>query len=182
MDKRQVMGKRLNRLDGVAKASGKAKYSSDMNPDGILFAMLLTSPHAHCTIKSIDTTEAKKVPGVTAIRVINGAGKELSWRGAEIASVAAISEPAALDAVRKIKVEYEIMPHLVKEADLSKVGPRARPSGEQVTGDPEKGFSDSAAVIEGYYGVPVITHCCLESTTGHPHRTFQRWAEISPRH
>jgi len=27
MDKRQVMGKRLNRLDGVAKASGKEKYS-----------------------------------------------------------------------------------------------------------------------------------------------------------
>ena len=171
MDKRQVMGKRLNRLDGVAKASGKAKYSSDMNPDGLLHGVLLTSPHAHCNIKSIDLTEAKAVPGVTAIRIINGPGKEIQWRGAEIASVAATSEPAARDAVRRIKVEYEILPHLVKETDLSKTGPRARPAGEQVSGDPEKGFAEADAVIEGSYGVPVITHCCLE-----PHGQIVRWS------
>ena len=91
MDKRQVMGKRLNRLDGVAKASGKAKYSSDLNPDQLLYGVLLTSPHAHANIKSIDTTEAKAVPGVTSIRVILGAGKEVQWEGAEIATVAAVS-------------------------------------------------------------------------------------------
>jgi xanthine dehydrogenase YagR molybdenum-binding subunit len=171
MDKRQVMGKRLNRLDGVAKASGKAKYSSDLNPNGLIYGALLTCPHAHCTIKSIDINEAKAVPGVTSIRVINGAGKEMQWRGAEIASVAATSESAANDALRKIKVEYDILPHLVKEADLSKVGPRARPSGEQVTGDPDKGFSEAAAVSEGIYGIPVITHCCLES-----HGQVVRWS------
>lgn len=171
MDKRQVMGKRLNRLDGVAKASGKAKYSSDLNPDGLIFGALLTCPHAHCTIKSIDIREAKAVPGVTSIRIINGEGKEMQWRGAEIASVAATSESAANDAIRKIKVEYDILPHLVKEADLSKVGPRARPSGEQVTGDPDKGFSEATAISEGIYGIPVITHCCLE-----PHGQVVRWS------
>ena len=171
MDKRQVMGKRLNRLDGVAKSSGKAKYSSDLNPDQLLYGVLLTSPYAHANIKSIDIDEAKKVPGVTSVRVILGAGKEVQWRGAEIASVAATSEPAARDAVRKIKVEYEVLPHLVKEADLSKSGPRARPSGEQVSGDPEKGFAEADAVSEGIYGVPVITHCCLE-----PHGQIVRWS------
>jgi xanthine dehydrogenase YagR molybdenum-binding subunit len=162
MDKRQVMGKRLNRLDGVLKASGKAKYNSDLNPEGLLHAALLTSPHAHCTIKSIDTSAAKAVPGVTAVRVISGPGKELAWRGAEIACVAATSEPAARDAVRKIKVEYDVMPHLVKEADLGKVGPRAKPAGEVVSGDPDKGFADADVVSEGQYGIPVLTHCCLE--------------------
>jgi xanthine dehydrogenase YagR molybdenum-binding subunit len=171
MDKRQVMGKRLNRLDGVAKASGKAKYSSDLNPDGLLYGVLLTSPHAHCNVKSIDVTEAKAVPGVTSVRIINGPGKEIQWRGAEIASVAATSELAALDAVRKIKVEYEILPHLVKEAELSKAGARARPAGEQVSGDPEKAFAEADAISEGIYGIPVITHCCLE-----PHGQVVRWS------
>lgn len=170
MDKRQVMGKRLTRLDGVPKASGKAKYSSDLNPEGLLYGVLLTSPHAHAIVKSIDISEAKALPGVTAIRIINGPGKELNWRGQEVASLAATSEPIARDAARKIKVEYEVLPHLVQEVNLSKVGARARPAGEQVSGDPDKAFSEADAVSEGIYGVPVITHCCLE-----PHGQVVRW-------
>jgi hypothetical protein len=34
MEKRKVMGKRLTRLDGIAKSSGRAKYNSDVNPQG----------------------------------------------------------------------------------------------------------------------------------------------------
>jgi xanthine dehydrogenase YagR molybdenum-binding subunit len=163
MEKRRVIGKRINRLDGMAKSTGKAKYNSDLNPPGLLFGVLLTSPHAHAMVKAIDTSEAEKLPGVTAIRVINGAGKELQWQGQEIASIAATSETVARDAARKIKVEYEVLDHFVDEHDLSKAGTRAKPAGEVVTGDPDKAFQEADAVSEGLYGIPVITHCCLES-------------------
>lgn len=162
MDKRRVIGKPTKRRDGMEKATGKAKYSSDLKPPGTLFAALLTSPHAHARIKSIDTSGAEHLDGVKAVRVITGAGKEVNWEGEEIAAVAAVSEELATDAVRKIKVEYEVLPHLVREDDLSKAGNRAKAAGEQVTGDPDKAFQEADAVSEGTYGIPVITHCCLE--------------------
>ena len=170
MDKRRVMGKRLNRLDGVAKSSGRAKYNSDLNPPGLLHAVILSSPHAHCKITSIDTSAAEKMPGVTAVRVIKAAGTELNWQGTEIAVVAANTESQARDAVKAIKIDYEILPHLVKEDDLKVAGSRARAAGEQVTGDPDKAFQEAEVVSEGHYAIPVITHCCLE-----PHGQVVQW-------
>ncbi len=162
MDKRRVVGKRLNRLDGPAKSSGKAKYPSDLNKDGLLYGAILSSPYAHAKIRSIDTSAAEKMPGVSSVRVVAAAGKELEWAGAEIAFVAADKESTARDAIRAIKVDYEVLPHLVREDDLAKAGPRAKPAGEQVTGDPDEALKDAEVVSEGSYGIPVITHCCLE--------------------
>src|SRR5713101_6807380 len=87
MDKRRVMGKRLNRLDGIAKSTGAAKYNSDVKPEGMLFGALLTSPYAHAKVKSVDTSAAEKLPGVTAVRVVAAPGAEIQWAGAEIAFV-----------------------------------------------------------------------------------------------
>jgi xanthine dehydrogenase YagR molybdenum-binding subunit len=162
MDQRRVIGKPTKRRDGLEKSTGRAKYSSDQKPPGMLFGALLTSPYAHARITSIDTSEAEHMQGVTAVRVMTPAGKEVQWEGAEIATVAAVSEELANDAIRKIKVQYEILPHMVREDDLAKAGNRAKPAGEQVTGDPDKAFQEADAQIEATYGIPVITHCCLE--------------------
>lgn len=166
MEKRRVIGKRISRVDGIAKATGKAKYNSDLNPKDLLYGVVLTSPYAHARIKSIDTSEAEKLPGVTAVRVINGAGKEVQWMGHEIATLAATSETVAHDAIKKIKIEYEVLPHLVHEHDLAKAAGRAKPAGEVTTGDPDKAFQDAEAVVQAHYGIPVITHCCLEPHGG----------------
>src|SRR5258706_9161465 len=79
MDKRRVMGKRISRLDGIAKSTGAAKYNSDIKPDGMLFGALLTSPYAHAKVKSVDSSAAEKFPGVTAVRVV--APRALSFNG-----------------------------------------------------------------------------------------------------
>jgi xanthine dehydrogenase YagR molybdenum-binding subunit len=170
-DSRRLMGKRISRIDGREKASGRAKYASDLNKPGLLFGALLTCPHAHAKVVSIDTNDAKNVKGVTAVRVIASPGTEIQWAGAEIAAVAATSEEVANDAARKIKVQYEVMPHLVREEDLAKAGPRAKAAGEQITGDPDQGFKEADVVHEGEYGIPVITHCCLE-----PHGQAVQWS------
>ncbi len=161
---RRLIGKRFTRIDGPAKASGQAKYSYDINRPGMLFGKILRCPYAHAKITAVDASEAEKLPGVKAVRVIQGVGSEIQWLGDEVVGVAAVSEEIAEDAIRKIKVEYERLPHLVDEVDLSQAGDRAKSQGEQKQGDPEKAFQDPEAVIhEGYYGLPVITHCCLES-------------------
>ena len=63
----RLIGTRIPRLDGLAKASGQAKYPSDVRPEGMLFGVMLYSPHAHAKIKSIDTSAAEKMPGVKAV-------------------------------------------------------------------------------------------------------------------
>ncbi|HVO97006.1 MAG TPA: xanthine dehydrogenase family protein molybdopterin-binding subunit [Bryobacteraceae bacterium] len=170
MDKRRVMGQPIKRLDGPVKASGRAKYNSDVHPKDMLWATLVTSPHAHARITAIDLSPAEKMPGVTAVRAIKKAGDEVQWAGTEIASIAAINEEVARDAARAVAVKYEVLPHLVQEQDLAKAGTRAKPAGEQVSGDPDQAFKDADVVVEGEYGVPVITHCCLES-----HGTIVQW-------
>ncbi len=162
---RKLIGKRIKRIDGPDKASGRAKYSYDINRPGMLFGKILRCPYAHARITAIDTSEAEKLPGVKAVRVIRKAGSEVYWAGDEVVGVAALTEEIAQDAIRKIKVEYEHLPHLVNEEDLSQVGDdRKKPAVEQKVGDADKAFQDPDTVIsEGYYGLPVITHCCLEA-------------------
>ena len=88
----------------------------------MLWATLVTSPHAHARITSIDISPAEKMKGVTAARAIKKAGDEVQWAGTEIASIAAINEEIARDAARAVIVKYEVLPHLVQEQDLAKAG------------------------------------------------------------
>jgi len=169
-DKRTLIGKRISRIDGPFKVSGRAKYSFDINRPGMLFGKILRSPHAHAKIKSIDTSAAEKMPGVKAVHVVAAPETELYWVGASVVAVAAVDEPTAEDAIRAIKVEYEVLPHLVIDNDPKAAGEFARTANENKAGDPDKGFNDAEVTIEGNYGLPVITHCCLE-----PHGSVMEW-------
>src|SRR3954468_429076 len=111
----RLIGTRITRLDGLAKASGRAKYPSDQRPDGTLFAVMLYSPYAHTKVTSIDIAAAEKMPGVKAVTAIAKAGTTLRYEGDDIAAAAAETEEQARDAVRAIKVEYEVLPHVVTE-------------------------------------------------------------------
>ena len=170
MGQRKVMGKRLSRLDGTLKSSGKAKYTSDLNKPGMLHAIILSCPHAHAVVRGLDASAAEKMPGVANIRIAAKPGTELQWAGAEVAYVVAASESQARDAARAIQVDYEVLPHYVREDRLAQAGPRAKAAGEQLTGDPDQAFKDADVLHEGDYGIPVITHCCLE-----PHGNVVHW-------
>src|SRR5438552_13841990 len=113
---RRLIGTKIQRLDGPAKATGKAKYSYDINRPGMLHGKILRSPYAHAKIKSIDTAAAEKMPGVKAVILVGNPvpGKELFYAGAEVAAVAADTEEHALDALQAIKVEYDVLEHIVR--------------------------------------------------------------------
>ncbi len=170
MSKRRVMGKRINRLDGVEKASGRAKYCSDLNKPGMLYGAVLVCPYAHARVRSIDVSEAEKHPGVKGVRVVSPAGTEIQWAHTEVAFVAAETELAARDALKKIRVDYEVLPHVVHEADLKRVMTNAKAAGEQIEGDPDQALKQAAVVSEGFYGIPVLEHSCLE-----PHGQVISW-------
>jgi xanthine dehydrogenase YagR molybdenum-binding subunit len=134
-------------------------------------------PHAHAKVTSIDTSAAQKMPGVSGVVVINGPGKEIFWAGTDIVAVAAVDEPTARDAVRAIKVQYEELPHLVldnKEPDLAEAEKSEwyKVALKETSGDPTSAFQQSEVTHEGYYGSPVITHCCLES-----HGSIAEWTD-----
>lgn len=162
MTARKSMGQRISRLDGIDKASGRAKYTSDYNKPNQLQTAMLACPYAHAKVKSIDTSAAEKMPGVKGIHLIVKPGDEIQWAGWEVAFVAAETEPQAHDAARAIKVEYDVLDHVVQEHDLKKAGNRAKASGEKMEGDPDAALKEADAVSEGTYGIPVIAHCCLE--------------------
>ena len=235
---RTYLGKRRTRVDGPEKSSGRAKYTQDTKPADMLYGKLVTCPHPHAKITSIDTSAAEKHPGVKAVEILQKPGTEIHWADDDVALVAAVDEPSARDAARLVKVEYEVLVHFVDDfkepprelavasgpvtgEDLEDMLSNQVPDDEVIArikrdglgfkpekglldqlpgwgvsapvieairtaevkegvkagvrspykkasattqGDPDKAFADpNAVVVEGVYGIPVITHCCLES-------------------
>jgi len=157
-EKRSLIGKRISRADGPAKSTGAAKYSYDVNRPGLLYAKLVTSPHPHAEVVSIDTSAAEGMPGVKAVWKETET-KEAQYAGQILAAVAATTEEIAAEAIHRIKVEYKPLDHQVVDdnAELSKDRPSQRENGNV-----QEALSKAGKVIEGEYGLPVITHCCLE--------------------
>ena len=119
------VGVSIDRVDGIKKVTGQAKYVDDMNMARMLYAQVKRSPYAHAKILSIDTSEAEKLPGVKS--VITGeyykkrgglyledknflAVGTAKFRGEAVAAVAAETLEIAQQAVDLIKVEYEELP------------------------------------------------------------------------
>src|SRR5258708_9618761 len=100
-DKRSLIGKRIDRIDGPLKATGAAKYSYDINRPGMLWAKVVTSPHPHAEITSIDTSAAEALAGVKG--VWRDTEKEVRYAGEIVAAVAAGAEGNALEAPRPVQ-------------------------------------------------------------------------------
>ena len=189
-EKSAVIGKSVDRLDGLAKATGAAKYSYDINLKGQLYAVALGCPSAHCKIKKIDVSGAEKTPGVVYVEIFDHAkpGAEIEWEGELLVVVAAESEGAAREGVSKIKLDLEQLDVFTHDENLeaAEKAKRTQKAGGKVElvkepGDDEdedefvekeikRLFAESKYVVEGYYGIDPITHCCLE-----PHGSTVTW-------
>ncbi|WP_329570171.1 xanthine dehydrogenase subunit D [Kitasatospora sp. NBC_01266] len=120
------------RPDGTLKVKGEFAYSSDLWHEDMLWGMALRSPHPRANILSVDISEALKTPGVYAVLThedIPGSkyyGLEIQdqpalaidkvrYHGEAIALVAADHPETARRAVKKIKVEYEVLTPITTE-------------------------------------------------------------------
>ena len=103
----KYISKPTTRVDGAAKVTGKARYSSDIQADGWLYGMILRSKWPAAKISEINLDKALQVPGIkAAVKVRNGEFK-VRFYGEELAAVAGMSKQACLDALRAIEVKAE---------------------------------------------------------------------------
>ncbi|MGQ0636550.1 MAG: xanthine dehydrogenase family protein molybdopterin-binding subunit [Planctomycetaceae bacterium] len=183
----RLIGKDIPRIDGVAKCTGEAKYTADINPQGTLYARLLTCKYAYARIAGVDVEDAKKIPGVRAIHLFKKAGDLVRWDGELIAAVAAERPEIAEEGVKAIKVDYSdgsygdaVFDHWVDEADLEGAkavdlrrpdeAARVRTGGARTKGDVDEALKTAKVVHQGFYGVHTISHMCLE-----PHGAHCAW-------
>ncbi len=158
--KRKIIGSRIPRQDGPEKVTGAAKYSYDVNRPDMLWGKLITSPNAHAELTGVDTSVAAAIPGVKAVWVDQDMiGEELRYVGQVIGAVAAESEEAAIEAAAKVNLQLKVLEHQVDDNDPALS--TGRPSNRS-EGNLDEGFAGADVVVEGEYGIPVITHCCLE--------------------
>jgi xanthine dehydrogenase molybdenum-binding subunit len=120
-----TVGQSVPPIYGVEKATGALRFPADINLPGMLWMKILRSPHAHAKIITVDTTAAEKMPGVAAVithkdvpRVLFGPyqneiyplDEEVRFVGDTVAAVAAKDWNVAEEAVRAIRVTYEVLP------------------------------------------------------------------------
>lgn len=127
-----AIGENVVRKEAWDKVTGKALYAGDFPSAGVLYARLLTSPHAHARIVRIDASRAWATEGVKA--VLTGqdcaqlfgqllqdrpalAREKVRYAGEPVAMVVAREEAAAEMAVRRIQVQYEPLPAVLHPAE-----------------------------------------------------------------
>src|SRR5579883_581195 len=150
----KLLGKNYVTPDLVAKVTGKAKYAEDYRAEGMLFAKLLLSPMPHARIRKIDATEALKMPGVKAILTPDdmpkpadsltdlgqripanplgerGLASEPLYQGEPILAVCAVDELTCAEAIERIRIDFERLPHVIDPLESLKPGrPNARLEG-----------------------------------------------------
>jgi xanthine dehydrogenase YagR molybdenum-binding subunit len=194
----RIVGKPLPRIDAYERVSGSATFPSDVTMPDMLHVAVLRCPHAHAMVKKVDTSAAEKMAGVHAVVTAATPGFDLPWYstrggalsklfdphcrydGEEVAAVAAENPYQAWDAVRKIAVEYEVLPYAISEADALKPNaPAIHGTGNQLgtprvyeRGDVAKGFAAADVVLEQTYRTdcqihtPTETHGCVAKWDG----------------
>ena len=143
------VGKSVPRVDAFDKATGRAKYTDDLCDRNALITRVVRSTIAHGYVKSVDISEAEKVPGVVRIftcfdvpdikfptaghpwsvepahqdiadrRLLN---RHVRYYGDDVAAVVAEDEVAAAQAARLIHVEYEELPFVLDVQEAMKDG------------------------------------------------------------
>ena len=169
-DKHTLLNKPITRVDGPLKVTGTARYTYDQRLPGMLYGRILRCPHGHARVTKLDTDEASKIPGVKAI--IQGPLTELRFAGAPVAAVAATTPEIAGDALRAIKVAYEVLPHVVHaDAAIKPNAPKVVAEENNLqektkAGDPQKAeaaFANADAIVEAEYISQRVHHACLET-------------------
>lgn len=185
------VGKSFQRIDGVDKVTGAAKYATDLRFDNMLHAGLLRSPHAHARVTRIDTSAAEKLPGVKAVATILEVPKVVQYWfflrtdkkkeqmflhdnivrfiGDPVLAIAATNENTLKKALSLVKVEYEPLKALhdpqsalkEKEVSIHKKGNIAFKVKKEL-GNIKEGFKAADVIVENTYQTSKQKHASLE--------------------
>ncbi|GCE03857.1 molybdopterin-dependent oxidoreductase [Dictyobacter aurantiacus] len=141
----QVIGTAASAHNAVKAITGKTAFASDVQPRRMAYARILTSPHAHAVIRSIDASAARALPGVLAVLTYkdvpripyssieraSGEGSLLDqycldyvvrYVGDRVAAVVAETQEVADQALGLISVEYEVQPVILDQRQALAAG------------------------------------------------------------
>ncbi|WMS43065.1 molybdopterin-dependent oxidoreductase [Acuticoccus sp. MNP-M23] len=194
------IGKPTQRQDMVGHVTGRSPFYDDHLFDGLCHIRCTRSPHHHAKIRRIDTSAAERMPGVR--RIITGkdvpnnlntllslldfglddepllATEKVCYKGDPVAAVVADTERQAREAAAAVRVDYEVLPHVLDVEEAIKPGApsisKPYPGNLFVYhgkydhqklrfGDVEAGFREADHVIEGRYQMSPIEQAPIET-------------------
>lgn len=181
-DELAIVGKDIKRVDGIARVTGRARYTQDLYLLGMLHVRMLRSPYPRARVQRVDASRALALAGVRGVLHRFNAPKaafrgeetifreEVRFAGDEVAAIAADSEEAAAEAVRLIDVDYEVLPFVpdLEEAmrdeavRLEEKG-NVSESGKYERGDAKRALAESTTVVEATYRTSTQLHNSLET-------------------
>lgn len=150
-----VMGKPVTRRDAREKVKGQARFAGDIREPGLLYARILRPPAHDAKRISVDTSAAKKVPGLQVIEE------------GDLIAVLHEDPERAEQALNQIKVEYERPDSTLDEKSIFEHLLKVAPEGEVVSegGDLGRGEEASETVIEKTYLDGYKAHAPIEPHT-----------------
>ena len=187
----RYLGKETTRVDGLAKVTGKAKYTAEFQIPNVSYGLIVLSTVAKGRITAIDTREAEQAGGVIRVFTHLNAGNlgptppadappAWSWplqsdwvffNGQPIALVVAESYEQARYAARLLKATYQTEPH---NSDFATVLDRAQPDPATAKGKPRgnpvTAMQAAAVKVEAEYRIPINHHNPIE-----PHAAIAFW-------
>ena len=189
-----AVGQRATRLDGRLHGLGQTQYIDDLSFPGMLFCKIKRAGIASARIVNIDTSQAEAMPGVMAVITgkdipVNSFGPSIKDQpvlasvqvfhaGDGVAAVAAVTEQIALEALDRIKVEYETLPAVFDPFEaMTDSAPLVHPPASNIyatklikKGDVESGFRDAYRIFENTYSTQMVEHVPIE-----PHCSIASW-------
>jgi aldehyde oxidoreductase len=190
--KSALIGKPYPKYQSIETALGDRDFVDDMRFEGMVHGVLKFSDHPRAKIIKIDYSEASMIEGVVRIftskdipgnkligivyhdwPMMIGEDEITNYIGDIIAGVVAKTEAIAREAVKLIKIDYEVLEAVtdVHEAvKLTSIQVHKGKSNIQETcsirfGDIDKAFQEAAYVSSGLYETQRIEHAFLETET-----------------
>ncbi|MGA8151436.1 MAG: molybdopterin cofactor-binding domain-containing protein [Terriglobales bacterium] len=164
----RIAGTATPKVDGRAFITGKHQYTSDMTRPGMLYGKVLRAPAFRASLKSCDSHQAEKMPGVTVVRDGNFVG------------VTAPDSFTAERAIKLIHAEWDIPPQtsgatLFQDIRKPATGEVDAPGGppRHAAGSIERGFAAADKTLQQTYTVAYIAHTPLE-----PRAAVAEWQDV----
>jgi CO/xanthine dehydrogenase Mo-binding subunit len=161
-----VVGRPAERIDGLERVRGQARYTADLRLPGMLHTALLRSPHARAGIRRLDLAPARAMPGVRGVLGPDDADeltREPSFFGAPVAAVAADSLAQARAALEAIDVEWEPLEPLLDPEEAVRRGELTEEPRRHERGDVESALAGADVVVEAEYRTQTVLHNALET-------------------
>src|SRR5687768_16358534 len=190
----ETVGKPAERIDGLERARGQARYTADVRLPGMLHTAVLRSAHARARLRALDCTRALEAPGVRGVLTPAdldtprydehpgdvGAGPgphpsdvltaEPSFEGAAVAAVAADTLAKAQAAVLLLDADWEVLEPLLDGYEAVRRGSLLEETENYERGDFERALAEADVVVEAEYRTQTVLHNSLET-----HQSVCEW-------